>query len=176
MTSKALAFVIACSISATAQEAGRPDFSGTWQLASQHTSAFRHRSGIGNHEEPVVIEQRDGRLIVAVQSSDPSTNYEYDLTGGEVVRSAPGGGEQLSTVTRWQGQTLVTRGRRFFTTPDGPRVCEVEEWRRLIDATPNGRGDSHQDVMAGLASEIAAHSTHRDHSVQRIVITSSSAS
>lgn len=127
--------VMACSVATTAQEGSRPDFSGTWRLVSQQTSAFRHRSSIGNHEEPVVITQHNARLVIAVQSADPSATYEYDLSGAEVVRPAPGGGASIATQSRWKGQTLVTRGRRLFTTPDGPRVFEFEESRRLIAAT-----------------------------------------
>lgn len=115
---------------APAQAVSPQDFTGRWRLAEQTTSAFRHRSAIGNHEEPVVIEQRGSRLIVAVQSSDPAAVFEYDLSGAELVRVGPAG-ERLSTVSRWEHSTLVTKGRRAFTTPEGPRVFDFEESRRL---------------------------------------------
>ncbi len=108
-----------------------PDFSGTWRLAAQETEAWRGQGSIGNHEEPVRIEQTATQLSFAVQSADPTGRFHYDL----IPKAGTGGpkqdAEQWSSAT-WDGQKLVTRGHRLFNTPKGPKAYDFEEERRLL--------------------------------------------
>jgi len=113
-----------------AHPAAVPDFSGRWRLVEQTTAAFQGRSAIGNHEEPVVITVEGSRLTVTVQTRDRAPVYEYDLSGAELVQSGPSG-EALAAVSRWDGLSLVTKGRRVFMTSEGPTVFSFQETRRL---------------------------------------------
>jgi len=107
-----------------------PDFTGHWKLVTQETEAFHGRGAIGNHDEPVVITQTATRLSVAVQSPDPAGRFEYDLTGARLTSEARQGGS-LWTVSHWEGTSLLSEGRRLFTTPKGSQPYDFAETRRL---------------------------------------------
>lgn len=125
-----LVWITAAALVAVPPTVASPDFSGHWKLVAQETEAFHGRAAIGNHEEPIVIAQTTTRLSVAVQSDNPAGRFEYDLTGARVTDSALGG-EGLWTVSHWDGTTMVSEGRRLFTTPKGPQPYDFTEMRRL---------------------------------------------
>jgi hypothetical protein len=112
--------------------AAHPDFTGTWKLATQETSAFRGQGTIGNFEEPVRIVQTASDLAIEYESSDPTGRFHYDLTADPEKR-ADSNGEETWSSSRWDGTTLVTHGRRLFTTPKGPKAFDFSEERKLKD-------------------------------------------
>jgi hypothetical protein len=116
---------------APAAPAAVQDFSGLWLIDTQETEAWRGRGAIGNHEEPVRIEQTASALAIEVQSADPAGRFSYDLTGARRQQVDPAAGE-LWSESSWDGATLVTRGRRLFTTPKGPQAFEFREERSLL--------------------------------------------
>jgi hypothetical protein len=123
-----LAVIVAVSVVAAAA----PDFSGRWRLVGQETSAFRGQSAVGNYEGLITVRQSADRLSVATDEAIPGGQFEYALTGMPLTSQVPNG-ESTVTVSRWEGSTLVTKGRRVFAGPDGPRVYGFVENRRLSD-------------------------------------------
>jgi hypothetical protein len=112
--------------------AAHPDFTGTWQLATQEIESFRGQGTIGNFEEPVRIVQTASALAIYYESSDPTGRFRYDLTAAPGKRAEGDGAETWST-SRWDGSTLLTQGRRLFTTPKGPKAFDFSEERKLKD-------------------------------------------
>ena len=106
------------------------DFSGRWKLSTQETTAPGGKRLLGNHEEPVTIVQSDDRLAVNVESADTAGRYEYDVKGRTLQVAGPGG-EKIRMTSRWEGRTLVTKGRRLFTSPGGAALHSFEERRSL---------------------------------------------
>lgn len=112
----------------------RPDFSGTWKLVAQETKAWRGRGSIGNHEEPVSITQIEASISIKVQSPDPNGLFVYDLNSAGPKRPDPMTEKPWST-SHWEHGTLVTTGRRAFTTPQGSQLFAFTEKRKL---SPDG--------------------------------------
>ena len=110
-------------------QASTPSFAGSWRLVGQETSAFHGRASIGNAEAPVVIEQTATRLSVTSRSTDAAASFVYAIAPGDADEASPKG--ELWAVSRWEGATLVTRGRRLFSTPSGPEAFAFTERRRL---------------------------------------------
>lgn len=113
----------------------RPDFSGTWKLVDQETKAWRGRGTIGNYEEPVRITQSDTRLLIEVQTSDPNGIVEYVMAAPAGPRPEPTENQSWS-VSEWDGSTLITTGRRAFTTKQGSQMFPFKETRKF---SPDGR-------------------------------------
>jgi len=128
--SLAFGFMLASTLAASSQPTDPPDFAGIWRLVSQETSAFHGRGAIGNHEEPVRIEQTATRLTIAVQSDDPAGRFEYDLSGSTLESTGPNG-EELTATSQWKGTDLVTTGRRLFTSSAGAEAYDFKETRHL---------------------------------------------
>lgn len=106
------------------------DFSGRWKLSEQETSAPGGKGSLGNHEEPVTIVQSTDRLALKVESADSAGRFEYDVTGRTLQTAGPGG-EKIMVTSIWEGRTLVTKGRRLFTSPGGAALHSFEERRSL---------------------------------------------
>jgi hypothetical protein len=94
------------------------DFSGRWKLSEQETTAPGGKGQLGNHEEPVTIVQSADRLALKVESADTAGRFEYDVTGRTLQAAGPAG-EKVKVTSTWEGRTLVTKGRRLFTSQGG---------------------------------------------------------
>lgn len=149
---RALAAIVAVSVvGATA-----PDFSGRWRLVGQETSAYSGQSAVGNYEGLISVRQSADRLSVATDEPIPGGRFEYALTGTPFTSQGPNG-ESTVTVSRWEGPTLVTKGRRVFTSPDGPRVYAFVEHRRLSD---DGRRMTVETVIDMFPRDLKRISTY----------------
>src|SRR5688572_9222504 len=106
------------------------DFSGRWKLSEQETTAPGGKGRLGNHEEPVTIVQSADRLALRVESADAAGRFEYDVTGRTLQAAGPSG-EKVRMTSTWEGRTLVTKGRRLFTSQGGAAMHSFEERRSL---------------------------------------------
>ncbi len=83
----------------------RPDLTGTWTLASQHSQQYIGRSGIAT----LTISRRGPRLVftdIAVYA-DGQTRESYEVTPDGTPQRMPTG----SISARWEGNVLVVSKR-----------------------------------------------------------------
>jgi hypothetical protein len=125
MTSLCLGLCFALSLCTDVRQT--PDFSGRWKLIEQETSAWRGRSGIGGHEEDLVIIQSAASLSVHYEPGDGRWDFAYRLMDSGPKPS----GDVEWTSSRWEGRSLVTAGRRSFRAGDGSEAYDFEETRTV---------------------------------------------
>ena len=133
------------------------DFSGTWTL-DRDASEFPQgpggggrggfggggwrrggggdgaRGGVGGGAPAsVTIVQTDGELVIDQVAGGESQTVTYRLDGSESENAGPRGG-MATTMSSWEGATLVTTGSQTLSTPRGEFTLETEERRTLSDA------------------------------------------
>ena len=140
-------------------EAQNADFSGTWTL-DRDASEFPQGPGGGGRggfgggggrrggggggarggpggggPASVTIVQTDGELVINQDqvAGGESQTVTYRLDGSESENTGPRGG-MATTMSSWEGATLVTTGSQTLSTPRGEFTLETEDRRTLSDA------------------------------------------
>ena len=155
LTSVAISLITFTGGQAEAQNA---DFSGTWTL-DRDASQFPQgpggggrggfgggggrrgggggggaRGGVGGGgPASVTIVQTNGELVMDRVPGGESQTVTYRLDGSESENAGPRGG-MATTMSSWEGATLVTTGSQTLSTPRGEFTLETEERRKLSDA------------------------------------------
>ena len=142
-----IATVILVALIGTPVEAQDVDFSGTWTLDRDSSDIPERRNrgsrgrrggdgggrqgGIGGGgPAATTISHTDGELVMEVQLGDQSQKLTYRLDGSTSQNAGPRGGA-TSTISSWDGVTLVTEGSQTVSTPRGEFVIEIQERRTL---------------------------------------------
>lgn len=101
-----LVCVLATAVASAAASA--TDFSGTWVL---NTSKGENLGMVAAIQETLTISQSDEQLAVkhaaTFQGRTTEREVNYDLTG-EAVMNEAAMGERSETVSRWEGDALIT--------------------------------------------------------------------
>lgn len=161
------ALLAAAVTSAYAQPA---DFSGTWRLdrdASVLPEPPRGRRGIGRlfgrggqaprgPAETLVITQTADALFVEQRSDDDGLILRYRLDGSSSTNPMPRG--ELTTTSRWDGNTVVTEGTQEISTPLRDISMQLTERRSL---SPDDRTMTVESTRATPRGEITVTLVYR---------------
>ena len=135
-----LAFLVTVNVPLEAQTV---DFSGIWSLDREASELPEFRGGgrgrgrggggFGRGMATTVeITQNEERLVIMEQRADDgSWTITYLLDGSESTNDA--GRAPLTSMSSWDGATLVTEGSRSISTPRGDFTIDVVEQRSLSD-------------------------------------------
>jgi hypothetical protein len=127
-----LAFLVTVNVPLEAQTV---DFSGIWSLDREASELpeFRGGGGFGRGMATTVeITQNEERFVIMEQRADDgSWTITYLLDGSESTNDA--GRAPLTSMSSWDGATLVTEGSRSISTPRGDFTIDVVEQRSLSD-------------------------------------------
>lgn len=98
-------FVLLLGLAAAAQSQAKPDFSGTWKqnLEASPTKSAWLKSYVNK------IDQQDDTLKVTTTTAGDHGERTYDHTYviGKEEKSQDRDGDQITTVVRWEGSSLV---------------------------------------------------------------------
>lgn len=110
-------------------------FAGTWQFAPEKSKNIGMMSQMNMR---LTIEQSDSALDVMThttfQGRDDEMKTHYDLTGAAATNESPMEGTS-QTVSKWNGDNLVTSWTSESAVAGGPKVVRTET-RSL---SPDGR-------------------------------------
>lgn len=160
------ALLAAAVTSGNAQPA---DFSGTWQL-DRDASVLpepRGRRGIGRlfgrgrqaprgPAETLVITQTADALFVEQRSDEDARILRYRLDGSSSTNPMPRG--ELTTTSRWNGDTVITEGTQEISTPLRDISMQLTERRSL---SPDGRTMTVESTRTTRQGEIKATLVYR---------------
>jgi hypothetical protein len=118
--------VFLCVTAVLAIAAERPNFSGSWQFNPEKSKNVGMMSQMKMVQ---AIEQSETALVVTthatLQGKDDDSRTQYDLTGKPATNESPMGGP-AETVTKWQGDKLVTTWTSESAVAGGPKVVRTE--------------------------------------------------
>ena len=154
----------------TSGHAQPADFSGTWQLdrdASVLPEVPRGGRGIGRlfgrggqaprgPSETLVITQTADALFVEQRSDDDARILRYRLDGSSSTNPMPRG--ELTTTSRWDGNTVVTEGTQEIPRPLRDISMQLTERRSL---SPDGRTMTVESTRTTRRGEIKATLVYR---------------
>ena len=127
----------------------RPDLSGTWMLNFDKSGPEVAGNGAAvPFPSQLIVSQSPGELSVK-GSSVRQTSFAavYKLDGSRVTVAAPSGITETAEA-KFEGDTLVIKSRRSFTSPAGETVVDFTEvWSRggnvlTVKKTMTQDGDS----------------------------------
>jgi hypothetical protein len=147
LISRALAVIAALTLSADFWFAqAKPDFSGSWVLASSPTDPDVPRAL--SIQQPLVRTNRRGERVTpyffditvtrTLPTGTPSETFSIGVEGGFVPGTANSGATLARTHRRafWEGQSLVIETGSY--TGQFPRTGDWSERREVFSLTPNG--------------------------------------
>jgi hypothetical protein len=133
-------------------QAGAADFSGDWTL---NTSKGQNLGMVAAIQESLVVAQSDSALKIdftdVFQGNTTTRQTEYDLSGAAVQNFAAMG-DASQTVSRWEGDTLITTWTSEGAIV-GTEVVKIET-RKLIE---DGQSMSVETAREGRPSMILVY-------------------
>ncbi len=131
--------LVTLTASGRAQERHRADFSGTWVL--EHAGGDLPERAVkaivegARHPITLAIVQSEGALRVTRDTDRGPETMAFPLDGSEVTHATLHG--SMTSRTTWNGETLVTTGKRPLRGPFpvGTRQVEFVQTRTL---SPDG--------------------------------------
>src|SRR6266404_9719964 len=115
-----------CLMVVAAFAAKRTDFSGSWQFNPEKSKNIGMMSQMKMTQ---TIEQLDSALDVTThttfQGRDEDSKTHLDLTGKPATNESPMGGPS-ETVSKWDGNKLVTTWTSESAVAGGPKVVRIE--------------------------------------------------
>lgn len=145
MRSKLLVLLISAAATGLVAAASHPDFSGTWALDSAKS---RNIGMMAQTNMRATVVQSDASLDVTTRTSmqgrDDDSRTHYDLTGRAVTNASPMGGPS-QTVSKWEGERLVTTWTSENAVASGPKIVRTET--RTLSA--DGRTMTVESARAG---------------------------
>ncbi len=137
---------------AGAVQAAGVDFSGNWTL---NTAKGQNLGMVAAIQESLVVTQTDTALTIAFtdvfQGNTTTRQTEYDLSGAAVQNFAAMG-EASQTVSRWEGDTLITTWTSEGAIV-GTEVVKIET-RKLVE---DGQSMSVETAREGRPSMILVY-------------------
>jgi hypothetical protein len=126
MRSKLLVILISAAATGLVAAAPHPNFSGTWALDSAKS---RNIGMMAQANMRATVVQSDTSLDVtthtSMQGRDDDSRTHYDLNGRAVTNQAPMGGPS-QTVSKWDGDRLVTTWTSENALAGGPKIIRTE--------------------------------------------------
>ena len=127
----------------------RPDLSGTWMLNFEKSGPDVAGNGAAvPFPSQLIVSQSPGELSVKGSSVRQNAfTAAYKLDGSRVTVAAPSGITETAEA-KFEGDTLVIKSRRSFSSPAGETVVEFTEvWSRggnvlTVKKTMTQDGDS----------------------------------
>jgi hypothetical protein len=118
----------------------KPDFSGTWTVDAEKTTASGGRAGRGGGGGGMTLKQ-DATSLTFTSGREGATPIVYKLDGSavEVPMGGRGGGGTAQAKAVWEGNTIVIT----TTLPNGERkaVYAMEgEWLTIATTSPGREG------------------------------------
>jgi hypothetical protein len=117
---------ILCVAAVTAFAAQHSSFSGTWEL---NPGKSKNLGMMAQMKMSVAVDQSEASLDVTTrttfQGRDDDRKTHYDLTGKAANNESPMGGP-AETVSRWDGEKLVTTWTSESAVAGGPKVVRTE--------------------------------------------------
>ena len=124
MKTKILAFV--CLVTVAALAAKPPEFTGSWVFNADKSKNVGMMSQVKMVQ---TIQQTDSSLDVlshsTFQGSDQDMKTHYDLSGKPVANESPMAGAS-ETVSKWEGEKLVTSWTSQSAVAGGEKVVRIE--------------------------------------------------
>ena len=124
MKSRVFAFV--CLVTIAAFAAKRPDFAGSWEFNAGKSKNIGMMVQVKMTD---TIQQTDSALDetahTTFQGSDQEMKTHYDLTGKPANNDSPMEGPS-ETVSKWDGNSLVTTWTSQSAVAGGPKVVRTE--------------------------------------------------
>jgi hypothetical protein len=115
-----------CLITMSALAAKHADFSGSWQLNAEKSKDIGMMAQMKMIQ---AIEQSDSAIDVTIhttfQGRDGESKTHYDLKGKPVANQLPMQGPS-ETVSKWDGDKLVTTWTSESAVAGGPKVVRTE--------------------------------------------------
>jgi len=86
--------------------ADRPDFSGTWELVPAKS---KNIGMMASMKLSSIVKQGPGEIVITNQNGGQQNGPQtrFDLSGSPVANETPMG-DKAETVTKWDGEKLVT--------------------------------------------------------------------
>ncbi len=116
----------------------KPDFTGTWMLDAEKTTASGGRAGRGGGGGGTSIKQ-DATSLTITPGREGSTPIVYKLDGSAVEVPAGRGGGTATAKAAWEGSTIVIT----TTLPTGERKVTYSmegEWMTVSTTQPGREG------------------------------------
>lgn len=123
---KSSVFAFICLVAVAAFAAQRPDFAGSWEFNAGKSKNIGMMMQVKMTD---TIQQTDSALDETAhsifQGSDQEMKTHYDLTGKTAHNDSPMEGPS-ETVTKWDGNSLVTTWTSQSAVAGGPKVVRTE--------------------------------------------------
>lgn len=123
---KSRLFALICLAPVLAFAATRPDFEGSWEFNAAKSTNVGMMTQVKMTQ---TIQQTDSSLEVlshsTFQGSDQDLKTYYDLTGKPVANDSPMAGPS-ETISKWDGDKLVTRWTSRSAVAGGEKVVRIE--------------------------------------------------
>lgn len=109
------------------------DFSGTWSLNRDASTVPEFQGRRRGAERPaiLVITHDTDQIVIAEGQANDVRSFTYFLDGRESYNE--NGPATLTTMSSWNGTTLVTQGSAEISTPRGDFIIQTEERRTISD-------------------------------------------
>lgn len=125
MKAKALILALGLITGATLAQKGT-NFSGSWQFNPEKS---KNVGMMAQMKMALTLQQTDSSLDITTratyQGRDEDSKIHYDLTGKAVANELPMGGPS-ETVSKWEGDKLVTTWTGESAVAGGPKVVRTE--------------------------------------------------
>lgn len=145
MRSKLFVILISAAATGLVAAAAHPDFSGAWALDAAKSQNI---GMMAQTNMRATVAQSDRGLDVTthttMQGRDDDSRTHYDLTGAAVTNASPMGGPS-QTVSKWDGDRLVTTWTSENAVAGGPKIVRTET--RALSA--DGRTMTVESVRGG---------------------------
>lgn len=119
-------FAFVCLLTVAALAAQRPDFGGSWEFNPEKSKNVGMMMQVKMTD---TIQQTDSALDETAhstfQGSDQEMKTHYDLTGKPANNDSPMAGPS-ETVSKWDGDRLVTTWTSQSAVAAGPKVVRTE--------------------------------------------------
>jgi hypothetical protein len=129
------AFAFVCLMTIAAFAAKRPDFAGSWEF---NPAKSKNIGMMMQAKMTDTIQQTDSALDETAhstfQGSDQQMKAHYDLAGKPANNDSPMAGPS-ETVSRWDGDRLVTTWTSQSAVAGGPKVVRTEARSLSPDGT-----------------------------------------
>lgn len=123
---KSMVLALFCLVAINGFAAKRPDFSGSWEFNAVKS---KNVGMMSQAKMTQTIQQTASTLDVVThsvfQGSDQDMKTHYDLTGNPATNDSPMSGTS-ETVSKWDGDKVVTSWTSQSAVAGGPKVVSVE--------------------------------------------------